>query len=99
MFKELKVAVKPASTLKISIARYKQNFPAIFPYLIVGLPRGVTLVFKKELYTLLLAEALCVIIKLKSISTFEISNSDLGIKLAMALLFYKAAASRSLDVH
>ena len=99
LFKELKVAVKPVSTFKISIAWYKQNFPSIFPYLIVGLPQGVTLVFTMVLYTLLLAEALCVIIKHKSISTFEIINSDFGVKLAMAWLFYKAEASRSLDVH
>ena len=98
MFKELKFAIKTVSTFKISVARYKQNFPAIFRYLIVGLPRGVTLVFTMVLYTLLLAEALCLIIKHKSISTFEISNSDFGVKLAMALLFYKTAANRSLDV-
>ena len=51
------------------------------------------MVFTMVLYILLLAEALCVIIKHKSISTFEIINSDFGVKLAMALLFYKAAAT------
>ena len=99
MFKELKVAVKPVSTFKISIARYKQNFPSSFPYLIVALTRGVTLVFKMVVYTLLLAEALCVIIKHKSIATFEIGDSDFGVKLAMAFSFCKAAANRNLDAH
>ena len=52
-----------------------------------------------ELYSLLAAEALCVIIKHKSISTFEICNSDFRVKqaIAMAFSFYKAAANRSLD--
>ena len=51
------------------------------------------------LYSLLAAEALFVIIKHKSISSFEICNSDSRVKRAMAFSFYKAAANRSLDVH
>ena len=45
------------------------------------------------------AEALCVIIKHKSISSFEICHSDSRVKQAKAFSFYKAAANRSLDVH
>ena len=51
------------------------------------------------LYPLLPAEALCVIIKHKSISSFEIWNSDSRVKQAMAFSFYKAEANRSLDLH
>ena len=50
------------------------------------------------LYPLLPAEALCVIIKHKSISSFEICNSDSRVKQAMAFSFYKAAANMSLDL-
>ena len=53
-------------------------------------------VFKMVLYPLLPAKALCVIIKHKSISSFELYNSDSRVKQAMALSFYKAAANRSL---
>ena len=49
------------------------------------------------LYSLLVAEALCVIIKHKSISSFEICNSDSRVKQAMAFSFYKAAANMNLD--
>ena len=51
------------------------------------------------LYLLLPAEALCVIIKHKSISSFEICNSDPRVKQAKAFSFFKAAATRNLDVH
>ena len=39
------------------------------------------------LHSLLAAEALFVIIKHRSISSFEIYNSDFGVKLAMALCY------------
>ena len=45
------------------------------------------------------AEALCVIIKYKSISSFEICNSDSRGRQAKAFSFYKAEATMSLDVH
>ena len=48
---------------------------------------------------LLPAEALCVIIKHKSISSFKICDSDSRVKQAMAFSFYKAAANNGLDVH
>ena len=97
MLRELEVAVKPVSTIKISIVRYKKNFTAIFPCLNVGLPRGVRWVFKMVLYPLLAAEALCVITKHKSISSFEVCNSDSGVRQSEAFSMYQGAANRSLD--
>ena len=84
LFKELKVAVKPVSTIKISIAWYKNNLTAIVPYLIVGLPRGVRWAFKVVLSSLLPAKALCVITKQKSISSVQIYNLDSMVKQAIA---------------
>ena len=49
------------------------------------------------LYPLLAAEALCVIIKHKSISSFEICNSDSGVRQSEAFSLYKGAANRNLD--
>ena len=60
---------------------------------------NVLFFFLMVLYLLLPAKALCVIIKHKSISSFEICNSDSRVKQATAFSFYKAEATRSLDVH